>query len=105
RLVDPVDYIDSLCLQKHARVVFTDSGGMQEETTSLGVACITLRDCTERPITIEQGTSTLVGNDPEKIRRAYDEVVSGRYRRGQPIPLWDGCAAPRIVEGLSEFLG
>ncbi len=103
-LIDSVDYLGSLCLQKHARVVFTDSGGMQEETTTLGVPCITLRDCTERPITVEQGTSTLVGNDPGKIRQAYADVVAGRYRAGRAISMWDGQAAPRIVEHLSEFL-
>jgi len=104
RLIDSVDYLGSLCLQKNARIVFTDSGGMQEETTTLGVPCITLRDCTERPITVEQGTSTLVGNDPAKIRRAYAEVVAGKYRSGSAIPMWDGQAAPRIVEHLSKFL-
>jgi UDP-N-acetylglucosamine 2-epimerase (non-hydrolysing) len=104
RLIDSVDYLDSLCLQKQAKVVFTDSGGMQEETTTLGVPCITLRDCTERPITIEQGTSTLVGNDPAKIRAAYKQVVDGSYKRGREIPLWDGGTAERIAAGLERFL-
>ncbi len=104
RLLESVDYLDSLCLQKQARVVFTDSGGMQEETTTLNVPCITLRDCTERPITIEQGTSTLVGNDPAKIRAAYQQVVAGTYKRGRDIQLWDGGTAERIAAGLAKFL-
>jgi UDP-N-acetylglucosamine 2-epimerase (non-hydrolysing) len=104
RLLDSVDYLDSLCLQKHARVVFTDSGGMQEETTTLKVPCVTLRENTERPITVEQGTSTLVGNDPEKIRSAYRAVASGRGKAARPIPLWDGKTAERIAAELERFL-
>lgn len=104
RLLESVDYLDSLCLQKHARVVFTDSGGMQEETTTLGVPCITLRDCTERPITIDEGTSTLVGNDPDKIRGAYRQVEAGTYKPGRTIPLWDGQAAGRMADALAQFL-
>jgi UDP-N-acetylglucosamine 2-epimerase (non-hydrolysing) len=104
RLLDSVDYLDSLCLQKQARVVFTDSGGMQEETTVLNVPCITLRDCTERPITVEQGTSTLVGNDPDKIRAAYRQVASGSYKQARTIPLWDGHTAERIAAGLAVYL-
>jgi UDP-N-acetylglucosamine 2-epimerase (non-hydrolysing) len=104
RLVDSVDYLDSLCLQKHARVVFTDSGGMQEETTTLGVPCITLRSNTERPVTVDEGTSTLVGNDPEKIRAAYRQVMSGSYKPAKTISLWDGKTADRIAEEIVRFL-
>jgi len=104
RILESVDYLDSLCLQKHARVVFTDSGGMQEETTTLNVPCVTLRDCTERPITVEQGTSTLVGNDPDKIRGAFQKVMAGSYPKATAIPLWDGKTAERIGRQLALFL-
>jgi len=100
--VEPVDYLSSLCLQRHARVVFTDSGGMQEETTYLDVPCITLRENTERPVTLELGTSTLVGNDPARLLQAFDDVMSGGYKHSKPIPLWDGRTAERVVEYLEE---
>ena len=102
-IIEPVDYLDALCLQKHARVVFTDSGGMQEETTYLEVPCITLRENTERPITVEEGTSTLVSNDPKRIQAAFVDVMEGRYRKGKPIHLWDGRAAARIVENIAAL--
>lgn len=105
KFIEPIDYIDSLSLQKNARVVFTDSGGMQEETSYLDVPCITLRENTERPITLELGTSTLVGNEPERILRAFDRVMSGGYKRSEPIPLWDGHTAERIVEHLEVAYG
>ncbi len=76
---------------------------MQEETTMLGVPCITLRENTERPITVADGTSTLVGNDPDKIREAYQQIVAGTYKAGQTIPLWDGQTADRIAEELVQF--
>ena len=87
-----------------AKVVLTDSGGMQEETTYLGVPCLTLRENTERPITVSKGTSRLVGNDPEKIRAAFEDVLAGRWPKGEPIPLWDGKAGQRIAELLLEKL-
>jgi UDP-N-acetylglucosamine 2-epimerase (non-hydrolysing) len=98
RQVAPVDYIDSLCLQKHARLVLTDSGGMQEETTILNTPCLTLRENTERPVTVALGTSTLVGSDPQRILAALQDVLEGRYKQAQPIPLWDGQTAGRIVD-------
>jgi UDP-N-acetylglucosamine 2-epimerase (non-hydrolysing) len=104
RLIEPVDYLDSLNLQKHARVVLTDSGGMQEETSHLQVPCITLRANTERPVTVELGTSTLAGNDPQRIREILQQVLSGAYKRGQPIPLWDGSTAKRIAPILAAAL-
>jgi UDP-N-acetylglucosamine 2-epimerase (non-hydrolysing) len=87
-----------------ARVVLTDSGGMQEETTVLRVPCLTLRENTERPITVEKGTSRLVGNDPDGIRAAFDEAMAGRWPRGEEIPLWDGKAGERIAAALCEWL-
>ena len=105
QLVDPVDYLDALCLQKNARVILTDSGGIQEESTEFGVPCLTLRDNTERPITVELGTSTLVGNDPAMIFETLDTVLSGKYKKSHPIPLWDGHTAERISSILvSHFI-
>jgi UDP-N-acetylglucosamine 2-epimerase (non-hydrolysing) len=104
RIVDPVGYLDFLKLMANARVVLTDSGGIQEETTILGVPCLTLRENTERPVTLTTGTNRIVGQDPERILAAYREVVAGRGLRGGTPPLWDGSAAQRIVGVLGETL-
>ncbi len=104
RMIEPVDYLDSLCLQKQARLVLTDSGGIQEETSCLGTPCLTLRRNTERPITVELGTSTIVGNDENLIRETFEQVLAGHYKRGRSIPLWDGHTAERIADCLKEFL-
>ena len=104
RIVEPVGYLDFLKLMASARVVLTDSGGIQEETTILGVPCLTLRENTERPITIEVGTNRLVGQSPERIIAAYREVRrDGVSNTGTP-PLWDGGAAGRIVEAIRKAL-
>lgn len=100
RLIDPVGYLDFLCLLSKATLVLTDSGGIQEETTALGVPCLTLRENTERPITISQGTNLLVGTDPDKIIAAAQDTLSGKSKAGRIPPLWDGHAAERIVEIL-----
>lgn len=102
KLVDPQGYLDFLKLLSCARVVLTDSGGIQEETTILKIPCLTLRYNTERPITAETGSSYLVGNDPQKILAAYAEIVAGRARAAEIPPLWDGQAADRIVRVLAE---
>ena len=102
-LVEPVDYLDSLCLQKQAKLVLTDSGGIQEETSCLGIPCLTLRQNTERPVTVELGTSTIVGNDEALIREKFEQVLAGQYRHGQPIPLWDGHTAERVADCLQEL--
>jgi UDP-N-acetylglucosamine 2-epimerase (non-hydrolysing) len=99
RLIDPVGYLEFLKLMSSARLVLTDSGGIQEETTVLKVPCLTLRENTERPCTVEMGSNRLVGTDPARILNAYDEIVS---RNGDPSsistpPLWDGHTAERIV--------
>jgi UDP-N-acetylglucosamine 2-epimerase (non-hydrolysing) len=104
RMVEPVDYLDSLCLQKQAKLVLTDSGGIQEETSCLGVPCLTLRKNTERPVTVELGTSTIVGNNTRLIRKYFEQVLAGRYKQGQPIPLWDGLTAERVSDCLRELL-
>jgi UDP-N-acetylglucosamine 2-epimerase (non-hydrolysing) len=100
RLVEPVGYLDFLCLEAAARVVLTDSGGVQEETTVLGVPCLTLRETTERPITITQGTNRLVGFDPAVIERAALEALAGTVTPRRP-ELWDGHAAGRIAAVLA----
>lgn len=99
-LTDPLGYLHLLGLMSNARVVLTDSGGLQEETTALGVPCITLRENTERPITVEQGTNTIVGTDPAAIRAAFADVVSTGGKRGHRPDLWDGRASERIAERL-----
>jgi UDP-N-acetylglucosamine 2-epimerase (non-hydrolysing) len=101
--IGPQPYLDTLSLVSGAAVVLTDSGGLQEETTVLGVPCLTLRENTERPVTVERGTSRLVGNDTVRISSAFDDVLSGRWQRGQPIPLWDGQAGSRIADELSMW--
>jgi UDP-N-acetylglucosamine 2-epimerase (non-hydrolysing) len=101
-LLDPLGYLDFLRLTSSARVVLTDSGGIQEETTCLKVPCITLRENTERPVTAEIGSNQVVGTDTEKIVTAYKNAVSGQWRQPQIPPLWDGQAAGRIVRILLE---
>jgi UDP-N-acetylglucosamine 2-epimerase (non-hydrolysing) len=103
RMVEPVDYLDSLCLQKQAKMVLTDSGGIQEESSCLEVPCLTLRGTTERPVTVELGTSTIVGNDEERIREVFGQVLKGDYKKGRAIPLWDGHTAERVAESLLEL--
>lgn len=99
-LTEPLGYLDFLALMDGARVVVTDSGGVQEETTALGVPCLTFRENTERPITITEGTNQLVGLDPERLGRALDAVLAGDSPQGRVPELWDGRAAERILEVL-----
>ncbi|OGG54067.1 MAG: UDP-N-acetylglucosamine 2-epimerase [Candidatus Handelsmanbacteria bacterium RIFCSPLOWO2_12_FULL_64_10] len=101
-LTEPVGYFDAIKLQKEARLVITDSGGLQEETTALGVPCLTVRENTERPETISVGTNTLVGTSPEKIVRETTRILEGSYKKGRIPDLWDGRAAERIVEILKN---
>jgi UDP-N-acetylglucosamine 2-epimerase (non-hydrolysing) len=105
RLVPPLGYLDFLRLMSHARVVLTDSGGVQEETTILGVPCITLRDNTERPVTIKYGTNVLVGANPEKIILEFNRVLQGQRSTSAPPQFWDGNAARRIVQILTGEQG
>src|SRR5208282_3507510 len=104
RLIPPVGYLDFLCLLSKATMVLTDSGGIQEETTALGVPCLTLRENTERPITISQGTNLLVGTDARKIIAAAQNVLQGHSKSGRIPPLWDGHSAERIVEILLKVV-
>lgn len=94
----PAGYNDFLCLTSQAKVIVTDSGGLQEESTALGVPCLTMRPNTERPITVTLGTSTLVGSDSEKLKLHLTEVIAGNYKAGECPALWDGHAAERIAE-------
>lgn len=100
--VPPLGYLEMLGLMMEATMVLTDSGGMQEETTALGVPCITLRENTERPITVEQGTNTVVGRDATRIMAAVEDVLSTGGKRGQRPELWDGKAALRIRDCLAQ---
>lgn len=102
RLVDPIGYLDFLCLQQRAKLVITDSGGIQEETTYLGVPCLTVRENTERPVTVEIGTNILVGRDMSRLREETRCVLNGAERKGAIPPLWDGRAAERIAVILAR---
>jgi len=99
-IIDPIGYLDMLYAVKDAAIVLTDSGGLQEETTALGVPCVTIRENTERPITVTLGTNYLVGTRPEAILSVAGEILSGNAKKGTIPPLWDGNAADRIVDIL-----
>ena len=104
RIIDPLGYLDFLNLSSGARLVLTDSGGIQEETTALGIPCLTLRENTERPITVEMGTNVVVGTDTSKIVAAATAALNGSAKKtaNQP-PLWDGRTSERILDALEEF--
>jgi UDP-N-acetylglucosamine 2-epimerase (non-hydrolysing) len=103
-ITDPIGYLDFMQLMQNAKLLLTDSGGIQEETTYLGIPCITIRENTERPVTIELGTNVLVGPDSDKIIEETKNILSGRGKKGQIPELWDGKAAKRIVKILVERL-
>ncbi len=103
-LLPPLGYLHLLGFMKNAKMVLTDSGGIQEETTALGVPCITLRENTERPITIVEGTNVIVGSDPEKIIQAFSDVMKTGGKAGRVPEYWDGKAAERIVEYLDNWV-
>ena len=103
-LVDPLGYREFNFLVKHAKGVITDSGGITEEATVMGVPCLTLRDNTERPETVAVGTNELIGTDPAKIPPALERLMRGEWKRGGIPDRWDGRAAERIVEALERLL-
>jgi UDP-N-acetylglucosamine 2-epimerase (non-hydrolysing) len=100
RLADPMPYLDFVQLMGEARCILTDSGGIQEEATALGIPCLTLRHNTERPVTVTRGTNRIVGTDPEAIYRSWRDVAERRWPEGSLPELWDGKAAARIVRVL-----
>jgi len=102
KLTKPLGYIDFLKLMAESNLVMTDSGGMQEETTVLGVPCITLRENTERPSTVKIGTNTIVGQNSELAFACVEKILAGEYKKGSIPPLWDGMAAKRIVKILKK---
>ena len=101
-LLDPIGYLDFMKLMHDAKLVLTDSGGIQEETTYLGIPCITLRENTERPVTIDVGTNVLVGSDTELVVSEAKKIISGQSKKGQVPDLWDGKAAERIVSIIAR---
>ena len=103
RLIEPLGYLEFLKLTSSAKLVLTDSGGIQEETTILRVPCLTLRDNTERPVTCEMGTNRLVGSDHARIIAAFEEIMSGEMRDGKVPPLWDGKTAERIASVIVKW--
>jgi UDP-N-acetylglucosamine 2-epimerase (non-hydrolysing) len=105
RLVEPLGYLEFLSLTSAARLVLTDSGGLQEESTALGIPCLTLRENTERPITVTEGTNEVVGTDPERILRAARRALAAEAPRGRIPALWDGRAGERAADAVCVFLG
>jgi UDP-N-acetylglucosamine 2-epimerase (non-hydrolysing) len=103
KTLPPQGYLEMLGLMKDSRVVLTDSGGIQEETTALGVPCITLRENTERPITVSQGTNSIVGTDVDKILASYEDIMATGGKVGRVPDLWDGKAALRIVDVINDW--
>jgi UDP-N-acetylglucosamine 2-epimerase (non-hydrolysing) len=103
-LLPPQGYLEMLGLMREAVVVLTDSGGIQEETTALGVPCLTLRENTERPITVEQGTNTVVNDDRELMLHCVERILAGNGKQGRVPELWDGHASQRIAEHLATWL-
>jgi UDP-N-acetylglucosamine 2-epimerase (non-hydrolysing) len=102
--ITPLGYDDFVTLMSDARLVATDSGGIQEETTVLGIPCLTLRERTERPITVSEGTNTVVGLDPRRIEREVLAILAGRAKRGRIPEGWDGLAGERIADAIERFL-
>jgi UDP-N-acetylglucosamine 2-epimerase (non-hydrolysing) len=102
-IVEPLGYLEFNYLVERSKAVITDSGGITEETTVMGVPCITLRENTERPETCTIGTNELIGTNPDNIKPALDQLFAGRWKKGGIPPLWDGHAAERIVEILCKL--
>jgi UDP-N-acetylglucosamine 2-epimerase (non-hydrolysing) len=103
RLVEPLGYLEFLNLQAHALLVITDSGGVQEETTYLGVPCLTVRENTERPVTVTLGTNVLVGQDMSLLRANVDKILAGERKPGRVPPKWDGHTAWRIARVIKTW--
>jgi UDP-N-acetylglucosamine 2-epimerase (non-hydrolysing) len=102
RMLDPLSYIDFLALQRSAKLVITDSGGIQEETTYLGVPCLTVRKNTERPVTVTSGTNILIGDNMGRLKKEVARILAGRPKQGKVPPMWDGHAADRIAAVIAS---
>lgn len=102
-LLEPLGYLDFLCLTSQSKVIITDSGGLQEESTAMQIPCLTMRTNTERPITVSQGTSVLIGNDTDYLKQCLRQVIDGTYKHGTCPELWDGKAAERIATIISNY--
>jgi UDP-N-acetylglucosamine 2-epimerase (non-hydrolysing) len=105
KIVEPLGYLEFNYLVENSKCVITDSGGITEETTVMGIPCITLRNNTERPETISIGTNELIGTDPSALKPALDKLFAGEWKKGGVPELWDGWAAHRIVGKLIELYG
>ncbi len=103
KLIEPIGYLDFLKLEKYAKFALTDSGGIQEETTVFKVPCLTLRENTERPITIELGTNQLVELNKDAIVQKVNDILEGNCKMGSIPPLWDGHTAERVVQVMDQF--
>ena len=103
RLMGPLPYLTFVGLMAKARFVLTDSGGIQEETTALGVPCLTLRENTERPVTVTEGTNEIVGTDPHRIEECVRRILAGDWKRGRVPPLWDGRASERVADVIEAW--
>ena len=104
RLLDPLPYIEFLGLMSNAKLVVTDSGGIQEETTYLNIQCLTIRNNTERPVTIDLGTNHLVGTDASLVLNTFNDIINGKIKKGTIPPKWDGNAGERIAKIIGDFL-
>jgi UDP-N-acetylglucosamine 2-epimerase (non-hydrolysing) len=104
RLTEPFGYLDFLALSSQAKLILTDSGGLQEESTALGIPCLTLRENTERPITVTEGTNLVVGTDPVRILAEAEKALRGEGKQGRTPELWDGRASERIADVYEAFL-
>ena len=103
-LTGPAGYLDFVALMAESKIVLTDSGGLQEETTALGIPCLTLRENTERPVTITEGTNTIVGNNTQVILNAANDVLDNGGKAGRIPELWDGKTAQRIADIIEEVI-
>jgi UDP-N-acetylglucosamine 2-epimerase (non-hydrolysing) len=103
-IVEPLGYTENLSLMAGARLVLTDSGGIQEETSVLGIPCLTLRDTTERPATVSLGTNRVIGSRPERVRSEIESVLAAHVPFPVAIPFWDGHTAERIVRAIVKYL-
>jgi len=104
KVIEPLGYLEFMALVCNSKFVLTDSGGLQEETTALGIPCITMRENTERPITVDEGTNTIVGTDGDKIRNESAAILAGNGKSGRVPELWDGQASERIVDAFLRLL-